>query len=128
MGRPGTEEFVPGHFFLPLSRDNGTPGQDFFLSRDVPRDVPSLGNTNPNTSRTHEPWFARPMQCLIHSSNRCRPKMTIPNEWDKINSMSRVGFLEDMIPSLSRRGIVPYFSCHNHSHSHSHSAFAMFIL
>ena len=30
-GRPGTEEFVPGHLLLPLS---GTPGQDFFLSRD----------------------------------------------------------------------------------------------
>ena len=59
-GRDGTEEFVPGHLLLPLSRDKGTPGQEFFfvpgqrdngtsrpgLSRDVPRDVPSLGNTN----------------------------------------------------------------------------------
>ena len=26
-GRPGTEEFVPGHLLLPLSRDKGTPGQ-----------------------------------------------------------------------------------------------------
>ena len=36
-GRPGTEEFVPGHLFLPLSCDKGTPGQDFFLSRDKGR-------------------------------------------------------------------------------------------
>ena len=57
-GRAGTEEFVPGHMLLPLSRDNGTPGQEFFfvpgqrdngtsrpgLSRDVPRDVLSRGN------------------------------------------------------------------------------------
>ena len=57
-GRDGTEEFVPGHLLLPLSRDKGTPGQEFFfvpgqrdsgtsrpgLSRDVPRDVPSRGN------------------------------------------------------------------------------------
>ena len=26
-GRPGTEEFVPGHLGLPLSRDKGTAGQ-----------------------------------------------------------------------------------------------------
>ena len=26
-GRPGTEEFVPGHLLLTLSRDKGTPGQ-----------------------------------------------------------------------------------------------------
>ena len=57
-GRDGTEEFVPGHLLLPLSRDKGTPGQEIFfvpgqrdngtsrpgLSRDVPRDVPSRGN------------------------------------------------------------------------------------
>ena len=57
-GRPGTEEFVPGQEQEPLSRDKGTPGQEIFfvpgqrdngtsrpgLSRDVPRDVPSLGN------------------------------------------------------------------------------------
>ena len=30
-GRPGTEEFVPGHLLLPLSRDKGTPGQEFFF-------------------------------------------------------------------------------------------------
>ena len=29
-----TEVFVPGHLLLPLSRDKGTPGQEFFLSRD----------------------------------------------------------------------------------------------
>ena len=59
-GRDGTEEFVPGHLLLPLSRDKGTPGQEFIfvpgqrdngtsrpgLSRDVPRDVPSRGNPN----------------------------------------------------------------------------------
>ena len=65
-GRPGTEEFVPGHLLLPLSRDSGTgktflsrdkgtTGQAgdraFFWSRDkgtshpgLSRDVPSLGN------------------------------------------------------------------------------------
>ena len=26
-GRDGTEEFVPGHLLLPLSRDKGTTGQ-----------------------------------------------------------------------------------------------------
>ncbi len=32
LGRPGTEEFVPGFLLLPLSRDKGTPGQEnFFL-------------------------------------------------------------------------------------------------
>ena len=30
-GRDGTEEFVPGHLLLPLSRDKGTPGQEFFF-------------------------------------------------------------------------------------------------
>ena len=30
-GRPGTEEFVPEHLVLPLSRDKGTPGQEFFF-------------------------------------------------------------------------------------------------
>ena len=30
LGRDGTEEFVPGHLLLPLSRDKGTPGQEFF--------------------------------------------------------------------------------------------------
>ena len=53
-GRPGTEEFVPGHLLLPLSRDKGTPGQEFFFvpgQRDngtsrpgLSRDVPSRGN------------------------------------------------------------------------------------
>ena len=51
-GCTGTEEFVPGrdagqgNFFVPGQRDNGTsrPG----LSRDVPRDVPSLGNPSLN--------------------------------------------------------------------------------
>ena len=33
-GRAGTEEFVSGHLLLPLSRENGTPGQHFFLCRD----------------------------------------------------------------------------------------------
>ena len=49
-GRPGTEEFVPGHLLLPLSQDKGTPGQEFFCPGtkeqwDVPRDVQSRGNT-----------------------------------------------------------------------------------
>ena len=54
LGRDGTEEFVPGHLLLPLSRDKGTPGQDFFFvpgQRDngtsrpgLSRDVPSRGN------------------------------------------------------------------------------------
>ena len=58
-GRPGTEEFVPGQEQEPLSRDKGTPEQDFFLSQDKgttgqgnffcpgtkgQRDVPSHGN------------------------------------------------------------------------------------
>ena len=68
-GRPGTEMFVPGFLHLPLSRNRGTAGQAklfcpgtagqgiFFvpgqrdnrksrpgLSREVPWDVPSLGN------------------------------------------------------------------------------------
>ena len=30
-GRPRTECFAPGHLLLPLSRDNGTPGQEFFF-------------------------------------------------------------------------------------------------
>ena len=34
QGRDGTEVFVLGHLLLPLSRDKGTPGQEFFLSRD----------------------------------------------------------------------------------------------
>ena len=65
-GRDGTEEFVPGHLLLPLSRDKGTPGREFFfvpgqrdngtshpgLSRDVPRDVPSPGNS----SSEHKGW------------------------------------------------------------------------
>ena len=49
-GRDGTEEFVPGHLLLPLSRDKGTPGQEFFLSRDkgtTGRPVPVC----PGTSR-----------------------------------------------------------------------------
>jgi hypothetical protein len=59
-GRPGTEEFVPGHMLRPLSRDKGTPGQEIFfvpgqrdngtsrprLSRNVPRDVPFRENAN----------------------------------------------------------------------------------
>ena len=54
--RSRTEEFVPGHLLLPLSRDNGTPGQENVFvpgQRDngtsrpgLSRDVPSLGNTN----------------------------------------------------------------------------------
>ena len=53
-GRPGTEEFVPGHLLLPLSWDKGTPVQvNFFVpgKRDngtscpgLSPDVPSLGN------------------------------------------------------------------------------------
>ena len=45
-GRDGTEEFVPGHFLLPLSRDKGTPGQEFFFCPGTKgqRDVPSRGN------------------------------------------------------------------------------------
>ena len=53
-GRDETEEFVPGHLLLALSRDKGTPGQDFFFvqgQRDngtsrpgLSRDVPSRGN------------------------------------------------------------------------------------
>ena len=30
-GRPGTEQFVPGHLLLPLSRDKGTLGQENFF-------------------------------------------------------------------------------------------------
>ena len=53
-GRLGTEEFVPEHLLLPLSRDKGTPGQEnvFVLGlRDngtfrpgLSQDVLSLGN------------------------------------------------------------------------------------
>ena len=33
-GNPGTEEFVPGHLLLPLSRYKGTPGhENFFVPR-----------------------------------------------------------------------------------------------
>ena len=59
-GRAGTEEFVPGQLLLPLSWDNGTPGQEIFFvpgQRDngtsrpgLSRDVPSLGNTTLNLS------------------------------------------------------------------------------
>ena len=52
-GRPGTEEFAPGHLLLPLSRDKGTLGQEFFLSRDkgtTGRPVPVC----PGTSRPVE--------------------------------------------------------------------------
>ena len=28
-GRPGTEDFVPGHLLLPSSRDKGTTGRPF---------------------------------------------------------------------------------------------------
>ena len=52
-GRPGTEVFVPEHLLLPLSRDKGTPGQDFFLSWDkgtTGRPVPSLGNPSLHAS------------------------------------------------------------------------------
>ena len=53
-GRPGTEEFVPGHLLLPLSRDKGTPGQEFFFcprtkgQRDVPV-CPGTSHGNPTT-------------------------------------------------------------------------------
>ena len=30
-GRPETEVFVSGHLLLPLYRDKGTPGQEFFF-------------------------------------------------------------------------------------------------
>jgi hypothetical protein len=40
-GRPGTEEFVPGHLLLPLSRDKGTPGQGKCPGTKGQRDVPS---------------------------------------------------------------------------------------
>ena len=30
-GRPGTEEFVPGHLLLPMYRDKGTPGREYFF-------------------------------------------------------------------------------------------------
>ena len=44
-GRPGTEEFVPGHLLLPLSRDKGTPGQGKCPCPGTKgqRDVPSRG-------------------------------------------------------------------------------------
>ena len=62
---PG-QRIVPGFLLLPLSRDKGTPGQEFFLSwdkgtpgkdfflsqdkgtmgRPIPCDVPSRGNTS----------------------------------------------------------------------------------
>ena len=46
-GRDGTEEFVPGHLLLPLSRDKGTPGQEYFCpGTKGQRDVPSRGNPN----------------------------------------------------------------------------------
>ena len=77
-GRAGTEEFVPGHLLLPLSRDNGTPGQEFFfvpgqrdngtsrpgLSRDVPRDVPSLGNPNMKAF-AHAACFNKWFSCSV---------------------------------------------------------------
>ena len=59
-GRPGSEVFLPDHLLLPLSRDKGTPGQEFFFvpgQRDngtyrpgLSRDVPSRGN--PTRDRT----------------------------------------------------------------------------
>ena len=52
---------VPGHLLLPLSRDKGTLGQEFFFvpgQRDngtsrpgLSRDVPSRGNPSINTSQ-----------------------------------------------------------------------------
>ena len=46
-GRPGTEEFVPGHLLLPLSRDKGTPGQENCF---VPGHDLSLKNVSSNSS------------------------------------------------------------------------------
>ena len=47
-GRPGTEGFVPGHLLLPLSRDKGTPRQEFFFCPGTKgqQDVPSHGNSS----------------------------------------------------------------------------------
>ena len=47
-GRPGTEEFVPGHLLLPLSRDKGIPGQGKCPCPGTKgqRDVPFLGNAS----------------------------------------------------------------------------------
>ena len=49
-GRPGTEEFVPGHLLLPLSRDKGTPGQGKCPCPGTKgqRDVLSRGNASSN--------------------------------------------------------------------------------
>jgi hypothetical protein len=55
-GRPETEEFVLGHLLLPLSRDKGTPGQEFFF-------VP--GQRDNGTSRPLETLVGGPL--LYHS-------------------------------------------------------------
>ena len=77
-GRPGTEEFVPGHLLLPLSRDKGTAGQakifcpgtkghrdrEIFLSRDkgtTGRPVPVCPGMSRGTSR--------PVETLIDDVN-----------------------------------------------------------
>ena len=54
-GRPGTEEFVPGHLLLPLSRDKGTGGQAklFCPGTKGQRDVPSLGNPSLDFTSTN---------------------------------------------------------------------------
>merc|ERR1712051_665318 len=49
-GRPGTEEFVPGHLLLPLSRDKGT-AELFCPGTKGQRDVPSLGNPIKNRQK-----------------------------------------------------------------------------
>ena len=46
-GRFGTEVFVPGHLLMPLSRDKGTPGQEFFFV---------LGQRDNRTSRPDLFW------------------------------------------------------------------------
>ena len=52
-GRPGTEEFVPGHLLLTLSRDQGTPGQ-------AKRFCPGTKG-----QRDSETFLSRPLETLL---------------------------------------------------------------
>ena len=57
-GRPGTEDFVPGHMIRPLYRDKGTPGQENLF-------VP--GQRENETSHPGLSRDVHPVETLVHT-------------------------------------------------------------
>ena len=108
LGRPRTEEFVPGFFLLPLSRDKGTTGQGHIFvlgQRDKLKILPLDGTSWDSPSKSCHRTGRAGTACQILGRDARRDKEIFFVLWQRDNGTSQLGLSLDVPQDILSLGI-----------------------